>query len=246
MGHAQHLQSPLAPPTLGHQLLAWIHGETAVPRPCFRPDVAAGPDPQKSPAAGFSGAQQQSTPLRRRRAGQQAAKNDQQPLISDQGDWLLTGHTDTLWALSRAVPHRGFMIDTSATPADPAAAAETAIPGSEPTPTSTAGDQEAGGIHFAERYSEILGKVNHTLDQLDWDQMGRIGKSIGILLVVIIAQVLIKGVLDTINLLPILPGLLELLGLVVVGQWSWKNLSTGEKRSAVVSRLQHLKQEYLG
>ncbi len=140
------------------------------------------------------------------------------------------------------------MIDTSATPADTDTAAETAMPDSIPsgTATSGAGESEASGIHFTERYSEILGKVNHTLDQLDWDQMGRIGKSIGIVLVVIIAQVLIKGVLDTINLLPIVPGLLELLGLVVVGQWSWKNLSTGEKRSAVVSRLQHLKQEYLG
>jgi hypothetical protein len=61
-----------------------------------------------------------------------------------------------------------------------------------------------------------------------------------------VAQILIKGVLDTINLLPIVPGLLELLGLVVVGRWSWDNLTTGEKRSAVVSRLQHLRQEYLG
>jgi hypothetical protein len=76
--------------------------------------------------------------------------------------------------------------------------------------------------------------------------MGRIGKSVGILLAVIIAQVLIKGVLDTINLLPIVPGLLELLGLVVVGQWSWKNLTTSEKRNAVVAKLQHLRQEYLG
>jgi hypothetical protein len=69
---------------------------------------------------------------------------------------------------------------------------------------------------------------------------------VGILLAVIIAQVLIKGVLDTINLLPIVPGLLELLGLVVVGQWSWKNLTTSEKRNAVVAKLQHLRQEYLG
>jgi hypothetical protein len=64
--------------------------------------------------------------------------------------------------------------------------------------------------------------------------------------VVIVVQILIKGVLDTINLLPIIPGLLELLGLVVVGQWSWKNLTTSEKRSAVVTRLQTLRNEYLG
>ena len=99
---------------------------------------------------------------------------------------------------------------------------------------------------FAERYSEVLGKVNETLDQVDWNQMGRIGKIVGIFAAVIVAQVLIKGILDTINLLPIVPGLLELLGVVVVGQWSWKNLTTSEKRTALVQRVQTLRQEYLG
>jgi hypothetical protein len=102
------------------------------------------------------------------------------------------------------------------------------------------------GVSFSERYGEILGKVNQTLDQVDWSQMGRIGKAIGVILAVSVAQILIKGVLDTINLLPIVPGLLELLGLVVVGQWSWNNLSTIEKRSNVVSRIQNLRREYLG
>ena len=105
---------------------------------------------------------------------------------------------------------------------------------------------EEAGASFSERYSEILGKVNTTLDQVDWTQMGRIGKGIGVLVVVIVAQVLIKGVLDTINLLPVVPGLLELLGLVVVGQWSWQNLTTSEKRSAVVNKVQGLRKEYLG
>ncbi len=105
---------------------------------------------------------------------------------------------------------------------------------------------EEVGASFSERYSEILGKVNSTLDQVDWSQMGRIGKGVGVLLVVIVAQVLIKGVLDTINLLPVVPGLLELLGLVVVGQWSWQNLTTSEKRSAVVGKVQSLRKEYLG
>jgi hypothetical protein len=75
--------------------------------------------------------------------------------------------------------------------------------------------------------------------------VGRIGKASGVLLAVIVAQILIKGVLDTINLLPIVPGLLELLGLVVVGSWSWKNLTTGEKRSAVMAKVQSLRKEYL-
>ena len=42
------------------------------------------------------------------------------------------------------------------------------------------------------------------------------------------------------------PGLLELLGVVVVGQWSWKNLTTSEKRTALVQKVQSLRQEYLG
>ena len=100
-------------------------------------------------------------------------------------------------------------------------------------------------VDFTERYSEVIGKVNATLDKVDWSQVGRIGKASGVLLAVIVAQILIKGVLDTINLLPIVPGLLELFGLVVVGNWSWKNLTTGEKRSAVMAKIQNLRKEYL-
>jgi hypothetical protein len=120
------------------------------------------------------------------------------------------------------------------------------------TATETATDVETGApssateVSFSERYSEILTKVNSTLDQVDWNQMGRIGKATGVILAVIVAQILIKGVLDTINLLPVVPGLLELLGLVVVGQWSWHNLTTSEKRNAVVAKVQNLRKEYLG
>ena len=100
--------------------------------------------------------------------------------------------------------------------------------------------------NFAERYSDVLGKVNNALDQVDWDQMGKLGKATGIVVAVCVVQILIKGVLDTINVMPILPGLLELLGLVVVGQWSWNNLTTSDKRNTVVENLQNLRKEYLG
>ena len=76
--------------------------------------------------------------------------------------------------------------------------------------------------------------------------MGKASKVVGILLVVIVAQILIKGILDTITLLPIVPGLLELLGLIVVGSWSWKNLTTSEKRSEIMAKVDHLIKEYLG
>ena len=114
------------------------------------------------------------------------------------------------------------------------------------TATGAATDVETGvpssatEVSFSERYSEILTKVNSTLDQVDWNQMGRIGKATGVILAVIVAQILIKGVLDTINLLPVVPGL------VVVGQWSWHNLTTSEKRNAVVAKVQNLRKEYLG
>ena len=108
-----------------------------------------------------------------------------------------------------------------------------------------AGDS-AESVNFTERYSEVLGKVNETLDQVDWSQVGRIGKVVGIFAAVIVAQILIKGILDTINLLPVVPGLLELLGVVVVGQWSWKNLTTSDKRTALLTQVQTLRKEYLG
>ena len=122
---------------------------------------------------------------------------------------------------------------------DATTSADSAAPSSAEAPG-------VASINFKERYGEIISKLNQTLNQVDWSQMGRIGKASGVILVVIVAQILIKGVLDTINLLPVVPGLLELLGLIVVGQWSWKNLTTAEKRSAVVGRIETMRQEYLG
>ena len=108
------------------------------------------------------------------------------------------------------------------------------------------GDSGDASASFNERYGEILAKVNQALDSVDWNQMGRIGKATGVIIAVILVQVLIKGVLDTIDLIPVLPGLLELLGLIIVGQWSWKNLATSEKRNAVINQIQSLRKEYLG
>ena len=121
-----------------------------------------------------------------------------------------------------------------------------AVTGETPVVDAAASASPEDTTSFAERYSDVLGKVNDTLDQVDWSQMGRIGKIVGIFAAVIIAQILIKGILDTINLLPIVPGLLELLGVFVVGQWSWQNLTTSDKRNALVQRVQTLRQEYLG
>ena len=111
--------------------------------------------------------------------------------------------------------------------------------------TAPEGLQDAAA-DFKQRYSEILGKVNSTLDSVDWSQVGRAGKAFGVIVAVIVAQILIKGVLDTINLLPVVPGLLELLGLVVVGTWSWNNLTTSSKRQQLIEQVNKLRGEYLG
>ncbi len=117
------------------------------------------------------------------------------------------------------------------------------VSNSVPSPDTGSQGSESS---LSDRYGEVMGKVNEALNQVDWSQMGRYGKALGIIALVIIAQVIIKGVLDTINLLPVIPGLLELLGVVVVGQWSWQNLITSEKRNALFERVQTLRKEYLG
>ncbi|KGG13591.1 MULTISPECIES: CAAD domain-containing protein [Prochlorococcus] len=104
----------------------------------------------------------------------------------------------------------------------------------------------SAGPTISERAGDAMGKANEILGKVDWSQMGKYGKAAGIIAVVIVAQIIIKVVIDTINFFPILPGLLELLGVVVVGQWSWQNLTTSDKRTAVVDKVQNLRKEYLG
>ncbi len=110
---------------------------------------------------------------------------------------------------------------------------------------SNSGNQD-DTINYSEQFSQLMRTVNETLSKIDWTQMGKYGKAAGIITVVIVAQIIIKGVIDTINLIPVIPGLLELLGLVVVGQWSWQNLTTSDKRNAVLERVQNLRKEYFG
>ena len=99
---------------------------------------------------------------------------------------------------------------------------------------------------FSEKYSDVIGKVNETLGNVDWTQMGKYGKAAAIIAVVVIAQIIIKDVIHTINYFPILPALLEHLGVIVDGQWSWQNLRTSENREAVLDKVQNLKKTYLG
>ena len=120
---------------------------------------------------------------------------------------------------------------------------------SEKTPESnqdSVSDTNSGNKNLSDKYSDVMGKINETLGKVDWTQMGKYGKAAGIIAVVVLAQIIIKVVIDTINFFPIIPGLLELLGVFVVGQWSWQNLRTSENRDAVLDKLQNLKKTYIG
>ena len=179
---------------------------------------------------------QQSTPFLRHYSQEALTKHDQTTRIELKQRWHNTSTPDTL--NSELIVKQGFMSDTNTATTEPSTV--------EPPDPSTSPDNQAEGINFSERYSEVLGKVNETLNKVDWSQIGRIGKVVGILAAVIVIQILIKGILDTINLLPVVPGLLELLGVVVVGHWSWKNLTTSEKRTELTNKVQSLRKEYLG
>ena len=65
------------------------------------------------------------------------------------------------------------------------ATTEVKDPATDATPAVDASMGTEDTASFTERYSEVLGKVNDTLDQVDWNQMGRIGKIVGIFAAVI-------------------------------------------------------------
>ena len=99
---------------------------------------------------------------------------------------------------------------------------------------------------FSGRYAEAVDKVNAFLEQIDWPQLRAVSLTVGLVLVAAFVLLITKGLLDTISLVPLVPGLLQLLGLVVVSRWALQNLSTSEKRQALLQRLESLRKEYLG
>ena len=108
------------------------------------------------------------------------------------------------------------------------------------------GGQEDLSVSFSKRYDEAVGKINASLDKVDWEKAGRVGMFAGVLLVLGLTLVLVNSILATIHLLPVVPGLLELLGLVVAGQWCYRNLYTKDKRQALGEKFHNLRKEYLG
>jgi len=119
------------------------------------------------------------------------------------------------------------------------------IPESNQDSNSANTDSASTGATISDRASDFMSQANEIFGKVDWSQMGKYGKAAGIIAVVIVAQIVIKVVVDTVNFFPILPGLLELLGIIVVGQWSWQNLTTSEKRNAVIEKVQNIRKEYI-
>ena len=55
---------------------------------------------------------------------------------------------------------------------------------SDNTPESnqdTGSDTSSETKSFSEKYSDVMGKVNETLGNVDWTQMGKYGKAAGII-----------------------------------------------------------------
>lgn len=235
VGRTMHLPAALPGPALGQQLLPRIEGKAMAALVGGLPDVEAGPDSGDLPMVRRGGSEQERATLKGCRHRQHSPENHQLLLTEVQRPWRF-GHM-TQYFVHLPTPQPGIVMTDSSS--DVLEHTSTTLPGSD-------ADDAGPDVSFSERYSEIIGKVNATLDQVDWSQMGRISKAVGVIVAVIVAQVLIKGVLDTINLLPVIPGLLELLGLVVVGQWGLRNLTTSEKRQKLTSQVQNLRKEYLG
>jgi hypothetical protein len=243
VGRTQYLLVAPPRPPLRQQLLAGVKLKAARPFVRGLPDVQTGPDALQPPeaasrACGLSpvwetAPDQQGAPL----AGSGLEKNIAQ---NRQG---LPMDLNLRW---RHGEHERYLRPVPSSARSPMSETPSAPPETSQDTGTTAPAAVDHGFDFSDRYQDVVGKLNETLGKVDWSQMGKVGKIVGIFVAVIVAQILIKGVLDTINLLPIIPGLLELLGLVVVGQWSWDNLTTSEKRSAVLQRLQNVRQEYLG
>ncbi|MBV06677.1 MAG: hypothetical protein CMD53_04985 [Gammaproteobacteria bacterium] len=92
--------------------------------------------------------------------------------------------------------------------------------------------------------SEYIKKANAFLDNISVDHLKRGAQIAGILFAVVFIQILIKISLNTVSLLPLVPELLELLGLIISLNWGWQNLATKEKRSALPERINSIKEKF--
>lgn len=121
-----------------------------------------------------------------------------------------------------------------------------AAPDAEATSPATGLGSSEFTDTFPERYAEAVAKVNAFLGQIDWLQLRSISLTVVLVLVATFVLLLTKGLLDTVSLIPIVPGLLQLLGLVVLSRWALRNLVTREKRQKLYRTLENTRKEYMG
>ena len=95
VGTPQYHQSPLAGPTLGHQLLPGVKRKASRPLGRLRPTVEAGPDLANLAARGV-GTQEQRTALVGQGHCEHALQNGEGTPINGKSSWRNGGHTDTL------------------------------------------------------------------------------------------------------------------------------------------------------
>lgn len=84
--------------------------------------------------------------------------------------------------------------------------------------------------------------ITDYFNRVNWKRIGLISL---IFLVVILSQLLIHAVIVTINIFPVLPGLLQLIGLIVVIRFSYHNLLTAENRAKIWEKIKTKTNEVL-
>ena len=150
-----HLPAPLPRPCLGQELLTGIEGEAPLPLRCGLPDIEAGPDRGHDPMLPISGSKQQRAAFLRRSHRHHGPENHQLMLTKLQRLWRFRRWTQYFVHLLST--QRGIvMTDSSSDVLEHT----TTMPGSEAS-------DSASDVSFSERYSEIIGKVNATLDAQD-------------------------------------------------------------------------------
>jgi len=84
--------------------------------------------------------------------------------------------------------------------------------------------------------------VTDYFNRVNWKKIGLVAL---IFFFVVIAQVIIHAIIVTISIFPVLPGLLQLIGLIVAIRFSYRNLLTAENRAKLWERIKTKTNEVL-
>ncbi|MFN7677706.1 MAG: CAAD domain-containing protein [Cyanobacteriota bacterium] len=114
---------------------------------------------------------------------------------------------------------------------EPRVAATLEVP---PLPTASGTGGSEGG-----EWELLVGKVKDWLDQADlpgqWERLGGPLRGLGLLLALLLILKLYVALLDTLDDVPLLPRLLQLLGLVTLARFSVTRLTRSDDRQVVLA-----------